>query len=51
MYKSVEKARWENVILDANRKKAIQDDVMRFFEGRAKYNKLNVPWKRGVIVR
>jgi len=49
MFKSVAKAKWENVILDADKKKAVQDDVIRFFESRARYNKLNVPWKRGVI--
>jgi len=51
MFKSVAKARWENVILDDDKKKAVQTDVIRFFESRARYNKLNVPWKRGVIVR
>lgn len=50
MFKSVKKAKWEDVILDADKKKAIQDDAMRFFTGQDKYKKLNVPWKRGVIV-
>jgi transitional endoplasmic reticulum ATPase len=51
MYRSVKKAKWEDVILDADRKKAIQDEVVRFFNGQERYAKLNVPWKRGVICK
>jgi len=50
LYKSVQKASWEDVILDPATKEAIRDDVMQFFASRKRYGKLRVPWKRGVIV-
>lgn len=50
LYKSVEKASWDDVILGEDMKKAIQQDVFRFFASRERYTKLRVPWKRGIIV-
>ncbi|KAI9728632.1 MAG: hypothetical protein M1828_002738 [Chrysothrix sp. TS-e1954] len=49
LYQGVMKARWEDVILDENMKKALQDNVTRFFDSRDRYERLKVPWKRGVI--
>ncbi|RDI76930.1 hypothetical protein Vi05172_g13065 [Venturia inaequalis] len=49
LWQSIQKSRWEDVILDAEMKKAIIGDVTRFFDGRATYERLKVPWKRGVI--
>jgi hypothetical protein len=49
LWASIQDARWENVILDPDMKKAIIGDVNRFYDGRAKYGKLKVPWKRGII--
>lgn len=39
-----------DVILDPETKKDIQNDVLRFFRSRERYDKLRVPWKRGIIV-
>ena len=49
LWKSVQKASWEDVILDESMKKSIIGDVMKFFDSRDSYEKLSVPWKRGII--
>lgn len=49
LYESVQKASWENVILDAGKKKTIIDDHLSFFNSHGTYDKLQVPWKRGII--
>ena len=49
LWRSVQKSSWDDVILDENMKKAIIGDVTKFFDGRASYEKLSVPWKRGII--
>jgi len=50
LYKSIQDASWDYVILNPETKQAIQDDVTRFFSSRKRYADLRVPWKRGVIV-
>lgn len=49
LYESIRKASWDNVILDEDMKKMIIDDHTAFFDGREQYQRLKVPWKRGVI--
>lgn len=49
LYESVQKARWEDVILEEGRKKEIIDDTVNFFDNRDTYERLKVPWKRGII--
>jgi transitional endoplasmic reticulum ATPase len=49
LWDSVQDASWDNVILDADMKKALIGDVTRFFDGRDTYKRLKVPWKRGII--
>ncbi|EME48898.1 hypothetical protein DOTSEDRAFT_67831 [Dothistroma septosporum NZE10] len=49
LWESVQKARWEDVILKPEMKKLIKDDVLSFFDSRETYEKLRVPWKRGII--
>lgn len=49
LYKNIMKADWGDVILDDKRKQTLQNDVARFFDGRERYQRLRVPWKRGVI--
>jgi hypothetical protein len=49
LWESMRGARWEDVILDPDMKKGIIGDVNRFFDGREAYNRLKVPWKRGII--
>jgi hypothetical protein len=49
LFRSIMGASWDNVILDADMKKAIIDDHVSFFESRDTYARLKVPWKRGII--
>lgn len=49
LWQSVQKASWEDVILDGEMKKSIIGEVTKFFDSRDRYEKLRVPWKRGII--
>lgn len=49
LWQSIQKASWEDVILDAEMKKSIIGEVTKFFGSKDRYKKLRVPWKRGVI--
>jgi hypothetical protein len=49
LWRSVERSHWSDVILEEGMKKAIIDDVENFFDNRETYEKLRVPWKRGII--
>lgn len=49
LYQSVLKASWDSVIMDEKMKKAIIDDHLSFFDSRETYDRLRVPWKRGII--
>lgn len=49
LYNSVRNASWDSVILDPSMKQALIDDHMSFFKSRDQYQKLKVPWKRGII--
>ncbi|KUI52496.1 putative ATPase YjoB [Cytospora mali] len=49
LFESVRNANWDNVIMDPERKKAVIDDHMSFYNSRESYEKLGVPWKRGLI--
>lgn len=49
LYDSVQNASWEDVILDEDMKKALKVDVESFFDSQETYQKLKVPWKRGII--
>ncbi|KAK5109065.1 hypothetical protein LTR62_007521 [Meristemomyces frigidus] len=49
LWESVQKAQWDDVILDQAMKDAIINDVTTFFDSRDTYEKLKVPWKRGII--
>ncbi|PSN69901.1 P-loop containing nucleoside triphosphate hydrolase protein [Corynespora cassiicola Philippines] len=49
LWNSVQGSKWDNVILDEDMKKAIIADVENFFDGQETYEKLKVPWKRGII--
>lgn len=50
LWKSVKGASWEDVILDKDMKESLSADVQGFFDNRAVYEGLGVPWKRGVIL-
>lgn len=49
LFQNVSKSRWEDVILDEDMKVDLQDTVERFFDSQEQYERLRVPWKRGVI--
>ncbi len=49
LYRSIRKASWDAVILDEGMKKAIIADHQAFFDSRDTYNRLRVPWKRGLL--
>ena len=49
LWQSVQKSEWQDVILDEDMKKQIVYDVENFFDNRETYERLRVPWKRGII--
>lgn len=49
LYKSIQKASWDDVILEKEKKQTVIADINRFFDSRETYGELRVPWKRGLI--
>ncbi|KAL1409232.1 hypothetical protein Q8F55_006065 [Vanrija albida] len=49
LWLSVQKASWEDVILDEEFKGKLQHDYRSFLKSRDTYKRLGVPWKRGLI--
>jgi hypothetical protein len=49
LWKEVEKAKWEDVILDPKMKKALTEVANKFFDNEDIYKEYGVPWKRGLI--
>lgn len=49
LWESVQKAEWENVILDPKQKKALKSVSKAFFDSKDTYERYGVPWKRGLI--
>ncbi|KAE9364974.1 P-loop containing nucleoside triphosphate hydrolase protein [Stipitochalara longipes BDJ] len=49
LYEQVQKASWDKVILDPGMKKELKSVSGRFFDSKAVYDDLGVPWKRGLI--
>lgn len=49
LWEEVQKATWDDVILDERMKKTLQDLVRKFFDSKNIYEEAGVPWKRGVI--
>ena len=49
LWKEVEKAKWEDVILDPKMKKAVTEVANKFFDNEDIYKEYGVPWKRGLI--
>ncbi|MCJ1387586.1 hypothetical protein MMC18_000429 [Xylographa bjoerkii] len=49
LWEEVQKASWEDVILDGEMKQTLQDDVEGFYDERDSYEKFQIPWKRGLI--
>ena len=49
LYRSVQNSNWDDVILEPDMKASIKGEVVKFFDSREKYERLKVPWKRGII--
>ena len=49
LWQSIQKASWDDVILNAEMKRSIIGEVTKFFDSQDRYKKLRVPWKRGII--
>jgi transitional endoplasmic reticulum ATPase len=45
LYEEVQKASWDDVILDKKMKKTLTETVVRFFDSEKSYKDLGVPWK------
>jgi hypothetical protein len=45
LWQEIQKARWEDVILESDFKTAIQKDVLGFFSSKDTYKSLSLPWK------
>jgi hypothetical protein len=45
LYKAIVKSSWDDVILDAQKKKDLIEDVNSFFTGEGNYAEFAVPWK------
>ena len=49
LWQAVQDAHWSDVILDEKMKKSVVGEITKFFDSRERYQKLRVPWKRGLI--
>ena len=49
LWEAIKNASWEDVILDESTKTNIRSDIEGFYNAQATYNKLKVPWRRGII--
>ncbi|KAL8975141.1 MAG: hypothetical protein Q9197_000627 [Variospora fuerteventurae] len=49
LWEQVQKAEWDDVILNEDMKKTLVDLMTKFFDSEDIYKDLGVPWKRGVI--
>ncbi len=45
LWENVQKADWDDVILDKEMKERLQEDVDGFFDSEQRYNEFGVPWK------
>ena len=49
LWEEVQKANWDDVILNEDMKKSLVELMKKFFDSKDIYDDLGVPWKRGVI--
>lgn len=45
LWRDIQSANWDDVILDADFKKALQKDIYGFFSSEKLYKDLGIPWK------
>ena len=49
LYKAIQKSNWEDIILPEDLKEDLLETIIRFYDSRETYQRLRVPWKRGLI--
>ena len=50
LWLEIQKANWDDVILEEDFKKRLQKDVFGFFDSEELYQQLGIPWKVGLHV-
>ncbi len=50
LYKAIQGATFDNLVLPESLKTEIQTDFRQFFASRAVYERYHIPWKRGVLL-
>lgn len=50
LFKAIQNATFDNLILPLRLKQEIQDDFAQFFASREVYEQYRIPWKRGVLL-
>lgn len=45
LWQNIQKSNWKDVILEKEKKKAIIDDILGFFEDADRYKEFGIPWK------
>lgn len=50
LYQAIQAASFDNLILPAQLKEELREDLSRFFAARETYRELGIPWKRGVLL-
>src|SRR5262249_54706601 len=50
LYQSIRTASFDNLILPAQLKEQLREDLSRFFTAREMYEELSIPWKRGALL-
>jgi AAA+ superfamily predicted ATPase len=49
LFKSIQSATFDNLVLHGNLKQDIKDDLANFFAARSTYADYGIPWKRGIL--
>ncbi|KAL8712663.1 MAG: hypothetical protein Q9220_003195 [cf. Caloplaca sp. 1 TL-2023] len=49
LWETVQNSTWDDVILDPEMKQSIVGEMNKFFGSQKRYQRLKVPWKRGII--
>ncbi|HWE62630.1 MAG TPA: ATP-binding protein [Chloroflexota bacterium] len=49
LFKAIQGATFDNLVLGGNLKEAIHADLVQFFASRATYEEYGIPWKRGIL--
>lgn len=49
LYQAIQKSDWNDIILPEELKEDLLNTIIRFYDSRKDYQRLRVPWKRGLI--